>query len=267
MIIKGGTMVSSEYFESLKKMQEILARKNELELEIVAAPDALTNRKALLEDLKARYIEKDKQSEELKTKIALLKADLFATESKKESSEKAMDNIKTQREYETLEKEIDEANKKASEIRKELQGLEVAFNDLDAKITQNHEEIEQTESWIAAKAEEMDVEIKKMEEELDRLKQEEKEICPDMPESEIFKFERIIKNKKGQGIVSIHEGACEGCHIVLPPQFINEVRAGDEIKYCPYCSRILFYEGNESFQDDDTLVFDDSEMGGLADLV
>ena len=260
-------MIRDDFFESLQKMQEILARKNQLELEITAEPGNLVIQKNLLERLKTEYVAKDKTLKELSEKIAVLKAELTATERKKESSEKAMDNIKTQREYETLEKEIDEANKKASEIRKELQGLEVAFNDLDAKITQNHEEIEQTESWIAAKAEEMDVEIKKMEEELDRLKQEEKEICPDMPESEIFKFERIIKNKKGQGIVSIHEGACEGCHIVLPPQFINEVRAGDEIKYCPYCSRILFYEGNESFQDDDTLVFDDSEMGGLADLV
>ena len=260
-------MINAEYFEVLKKLQEVLARKNELELEIVEAPDALTNRKALLEDLKARYIEKDKQSEELKTKIALLKADLFATESRKESSEKAMDNIKTQREYETLEKEIDEANKKASEIRKELQRQEIEFNDLDAKIAQNHEEIEQTESWIATKAEEMDAEIAKKKEELERLENEKKELCPDMPESEIFKFERIIKNKKGQGIVGIKEGACEGCHIVLPPQFINEVRAGNEIKYCPYCSRILFYEGSESFQEDDSLVFDDSDMGGLADLV
>jgi hypothetical protein len=260
-------MITNEYFESLRKMQDILARKNELELEIIAAPDALTNRKALLEDLKSRYIEKDKRSEELKTNIATLKADLFATESKKENSEKAMDNIKTQREYETLEKEIDEANKKASEIRKELQSLEITFNDLDAKITQLHEEIEQTESWIATKAEEMDSDIKKKKEELDRLKKEEKEVCPDMPESEIFKFERIIKNKKGQGIVSIRDGACEGCHIVLPPQFINEVRAANEIKYCPYCSRILFYEGDESFREDDSFVFDDSDMGGLADLV
>jgi len=260
-------MINSEYFDVLKKLQDVLARKNELELEIVEAPDALTNRKALLEDLKSRYIEKDRQSEELKTKIALLKADLFATESKKENSEKAMDNIKTQREYETLEKEIDEANKKASEIRKELQSLEIAFNDLDAKITQNHEEIEQTESWIAVKAEEMDSEIAKKKEELKRLEQEKKELCPDMPESEIFKFERIIKNKKGQGIVGIKEGACEGCHIVLPPQFINEVRAGNEIKYCPYCSRILFYDDSEYFQEDDPLAFDDSDMGGLADLI
>ncbi|MGP1438711.1 MAG: zinc ribbon domain-containing protein [Treponema sp.] len=260
-------MITNEYFEALKKMQDILARKNELELEILAAPDALTNRKALLEDLKARYIEKDKESEELKTQIALLKADLFATESKKESSEKAMDNIKTQREYETLEKEIDEANKKASEIRKELQSLEIKFNDLDAKIIQNHEEIEQTEAWIATKSEEMDSDIKKKKEELDRLLKEREEVCPDMPESEIFKFERIIKNKKGQGIVSIKEGACEGCHIVLPPQFINEVRAGTEIKYCPYCSRILFYEASSSFQEDDPIIFDDSDMGGLADLV
>ena len=260
-------MVNNEYFDVLKKLQEVLARKNELEIEIVEAPNALTNRKALLEDLKARYIEKDKQSEELKTKIALLKADLFATENKKESSEKAMDNIKTQREYETLEKEIDEANKKAAEIRKELQRYEIEFNDLDAKITQNHEEIEQTESWINTKSEEMDAEIAIKREELERLEQEKKELCPDMPETEIFKFERIIRNKKGQGIVGIKEGACEGCHIVLPPQFINEVRKGEEIKYCPYCSRILFYDESQSFHEDDSLVFDDSDMGGLADLV
>ncbi len=260
-------MISSEYFEILKRLQEVLARKNELEIEIVEAPDALTNRKALLEDLKARYIEKDRQSEELKTKIALLKADLFAIETRKENSEKAMDNIKTQREYETLEKEIDEANKRASEIRKELQSLEIAFNDLDAKITQNHEEIEQTENWIATKSGEMDREIAKKKEELDQLEKEKKELCPDMPESEIFKFERIIKNKKGQGIVPIREGACEGCHIVLPPQFINEVRSGEEIKYCPYCSRILFYDDSEYFHDDDSIAFDDSDMGGLADLV
>lgn len=260
-------MINSEYFDVLKKLQEVLARKNELEIEIVEAPSALTNRKALLEDLKARYIEKDKQSEELKTKIALLKADLFATENKKESSERAMDNIKTQREYEALEKEIEEANKRASEIRKELQRYEIEFNDLDVKITQNHEEIGQTESWINTKSEEMDAEIAIKREELERLEQEKKELCPDMPETEIFKFERIIRNKKGQGIVGIKEGACEGCHIVLPPQFINEVRKGEEIKYCPYCSRILFYDESQSFHEDDSLVFDDSDMGGLADLV
>ena len=113
----------------------------------------------------------------------------------------------------------------------------------------------------------MDADIAKKKEELERLEQEKKELCPDMPESEIFKFERIIKNKKGQGIVGIKEGACEGCHIILPPQFINEVRKGEEIKYCPYCSRILFYDESQSFQEDDSLAFDDSDMGGLSDLV
>jgi hypothetical protein len=30
--------------------------------------------------------------------------------------------------------------------------------------------------------------------------------------------------------------------MVLPAQFANEVHHGEKILFCPYCSRILFYE-------------------------
>lgn len=260
-------MIRDDFFESLQKMQEILARKNQLELEITAEPGNLVIQKNLLERLKTEYVAKDKTLKELSEKIAVLKAELTATERKKEDSEKAMDNIKTQREYESLDKEISEANKKATDIRRELQHLDVEARKIDDEINQTQVQIEQNEAEIAKKSEDLQDSVQAKAQEIEELEKAKKTICPDMTEDDIFKFERIIKNKKGKGIVAVRDGSCEGCHIVLPPQFINEVRDAQEIKYCPYCSRILFYEKTQAPLIESDEVFDSADIGGLADLV
>jgi RNase P subunit RPR2 len=82
----------------------------------------------------------------------------------------------------------------------------------------------------------------------------------------IFKFERIIRNKGGQGIVAIKGGVCMGCHMILPVQFANEVRLGKDVKdivFCPYCSRVLYYEESEQGEEE---FFDNEDSGSLSDL-
>jgi len=56
---------------------------------------------------------------------------------------------------------------------------------------------------------------------------------------------------------------CSGCSMILPAQFVNEVRQSNRIIFCPYCSRVLFYEeGSES----EEVVLVDIESGSLSDL-
>jgi len=78
------------------------------------------------------------------------------------------------------------------------------------------------------------------------LEKKEKSITPGLDEEILFKFERIIRSKAGLGIVPIEHGVCSGCHMILTGQFVNEVHRGDGIRFCPYCSRILFYEQEET---------------------
>ena len=52
--------------------------------------------------------------------------------------------------------------------------------------------------------------------------------------------------------------------MILPGQFANEVRRGENILFCPYCSRILFYE--ESDENEDESYFNIDDAGSLADL-
>ncbi|AGT44256.1 zinc ribbon domain-containing protein [Treponema pedis] len=257
--------MDNDVFEKLRALQDILAKKNELEAEIKDAPKSLVTREELLERLKSGYIDKNSEYEELRKAIAVLKADLFEAEDKREKSEKAMDNIETQREYEVLQKEIDDATAKAEGVRKELQRLEHNFRILDTSIKQEEALIAQNEAELKESRQKLDSEVAEKNAKLEALKKEEEKLSPCLSDETMFKFDRIIKNKHGVGIVPVKGTVCMGCHMILPAQFVNEVRADNEIKFCPYCSRILFYEDSDGSTEQDAF-FDDSDMGGLADL-
>lgn len=260
-------MVTNDVFEKLRVLQGILAQKNTLEKEILEAPRSLTGDEEALKRFKTDFIEYNSQYEDIRSKIASVKNELSETEAKKENSEQAMDNIKTQREYEALDKEIQESEKKCVELRKELQRLEKAFKQSDDKIKETEAIIEESEKGIEQRKAALDGEIRSKKAELENLKTEEAKLSPGLSEETMFKFERIIKSKNGLGIVPVRSGVCAGCHMILPSQFINEVRESKEIRYCPYCSRILFYEETGINGADNGVVFDDSDMGGLADLI
>jgi hypothetical protein len=90
------------------------------------------------------------------------------------------------------------------------------------------------------------------------LEKREKTITPGLDEEILFKFERIIKNKSGLGIVPIDGGVCNGCHMILPAQYANNVRRGEGIMFCPNCSRILFVPDEEDTADE--AMFEDVDI-------
>ena len=115
---------------------------------------------------------------------------------------------------------------------------------------------------------------------LKELVAEEAKITPGLDEEMLFKFERIIRTKEGLGIVALRAGVCTGCQMILPPFFANRVRIGEEIMFCPNCSRIVFYGGEDEFSadpfdaaaaefDDEDLMFDDEpeEIEAAVDAV
>ena len=57
--------------------------------------------------------------------------------------------------------------------------------------------------------------------------------------------------------MSLTKGVCTGCYMILPPQFVNTVRLGERVEFCPYCSRILFYQEDEEGEALETAVVDE----------
>ena len=256
-------MAMEDMFGKLRSLQEILSQKIKLEQEIVEIPKVLVTQEELLARLKKTFIEKNMEFEKAKKNANDLRAQLAEAESTREKSEKNMDVISTQREYEALDKEIKDASEREQQYRKELQKEERMMADLDEQIKQSTAMIEQQEQDLTERRAGIEADIAGKKGQMRNLEQQEQSIVPGLDPEVLFKFERIIRNKMGRGIVAIKGGVCTGCHMVLPVQFANMIHEGKDIVFCPYCSRILFYE---ELEDGEEVYFDTEDSGSLSDL-
>jgi len=256
-------MVTENDLDKLRSLQEIIYEKIGLEKNIQEIPKLLGTQEELLNRLKKTFIDKNADYEKIKMEEADIRNRLFEAESSREKSEKNMDSVATQREYEALDKEIHDASEKEQQYRKDLQQKEKLIAELDEQIKQQSSLIEQQEKELDDRRKKIEAEISDKQKQIENLHKKEAKLTENLDTEVVFKFERIIKNKMGIGIVAIKGNVCMGCHMILPVQFANEVRIGEEFVFCPYCSRILFYEESSEGEED---YFNTEDTGALSDL-
>lgn len=262
-------MATVDIFEKLKQLQDILVEKYDLQAKVDEAPKQLDSQEELLERMKREFIEKNTEYDAVKDNVSKLKFELDEAIRTRENGEKGMDNISTHREYEALEKQISEATAKENEIRKELQKNEKVLEEIKENLKSTEEMINGQEEDLAASKETLENQLADYKNSLTHLQAEEDKITPDLDQEILFKFQRIIQ-RNSEGIVAVKNGVCSGCHMILPAQFANTVRQGENIMFCPYCSRILFYEESEnedenvySLADFDDFSYDDDDDSSI----
>ncbi|MCR4579751.1 MAG: nucleic acid-binding protein [Treponema sp.] len=259
-------MATAETFENLKNLQEILVQKYDLEKKVSEAPKQLSNQEDLLTKTRKEFIEQKSAYDAIQEKVTKLKADLEDAVKSREEGEKGVANSTTHREYEALEKQIAEAKDKEEEVRRELQKEEKDLAALDERLKITEDSINFSEQELKTSRESIDNEIAQYNSKLAELQAEEDKITPNLKQETLFKFQRIIQ-RNSEGIVAVRNGVCTGCHMILPANFANEVREGEnngdkDICFCPYCSRILYYEEVSEDQQED--YFDIGVAGSLA---
>lgn len=254
-------MQMSEVLDKLKNLQDVLAEKYDIEAKVQELPSTLEGSTEGLERFKKEYIDLNAEYEAEKAKVAALKVELDEAERTREAGEKGMDAIQTHREYEILDKQINEAQEKENAVRKELVKEEKILSELDDKLKGKEELIASTESYVNDTKNSLSEELNAFNSQLEALKAQEDSMSEGIDPEVIFKFQRIIQRNR-KGIVAVRGNVCDGCHMILPAQFANEVHRGEKILFCPYCSRILFYE--ETSDEDSFYSMDDA--GSLADL-
>ncbi len=259
-------MMVQKIFEKLHELQGILSEKIEIEREVYDSPKLLSNQEELLARLKRSFIDKNAELEATIERQREVKVLLSEAEISRETAEKNMDAVSTQREYELLEKEIRDFSEKEQQYRKDLQKIDRDIELFEEGQTRDAALIAQQEAELAERKTNIESGLQDKHKRLKELEKTEKRIGKGIDEEILFKFERIIRSKLGVGIVAIKNGVCSGCHMVLPAEFANQVRAMEEVVFCPYCSRILFYDEVEEKEEVEGAFFDDDDMGGLSEF-
>ena len=217
----------------LSEIDRIRTLRGELPLEVEDLEDEV-------EGLKTRMERTHKEIAELRSSVNALKGDIEIANGKINTYKEQLDNVRNNREYDTLNKEIEFqtlevelCNKKIREaINSEKQKeelLETSQNQLDERLQDLEEKKNELDEIVA--------ETKADEEKLrEKAKNLELSIEPNLLRS----FKRIRKSSRnGLGIVYVQRDSCGGCFAQIPPQRQLDVRIHKKIIVCEYCGRIL----------------------------
>jgi len=62
-------------------------------------------------------------------------------------------------------------------------------------------------------------------------------------DSELIRKYTIVKEKvKSRAVVAVKNAVCQGCNLNIPPQLYNDLQRFDDLKFCPHCQRIIYWE-------------------------
>lgn len=160
-----------------------------------------------------------------------------------------MMEAKTNDQYRAFQHEIDFCQQ---EIGRAEENILVRMTDAEP-LDKN---VKAAEGALAIEKKQVDAEKKEAEqktaadrEEIAQLMTERGEIAKQMTPRIFSEYERIRKGRAGVAIAEAVNGRCSRCNIGLRPQFLQELKRGDQLMYCESCKRILYYNPPQSFDD------------------
>jgi len=237
--------------ELLIQLQDVLKGKFELEAEITALPADLNEQKANLAEANKAFLDikdaLDVATERFNKNIV----DYEDAKAARAESEKRMELMTTQKEYEALQKEINDAKQKESGLLRARESSSKEVTELQAELDEQLKICDEIQAEVTKKSEEIDAIVEEKKAQVVELEAKCLEIKERGISEELYKkFSQIVKNKNGVGIVAVKNHVCQGCHMILPVQFVNDIHIGNTTEFCPYCSRILYYEESEGENED-----------------
>jgi predicted nucleic acid-binding Zn-ribbon protein len=154
--------------------------------------------------------------------------------------EKQSDNVKNNREYEAINKEIEN---QTLEVKLAEKHIKDANEDLLEKSLQHdkvNKQIEAKEKNLEHKRSELDKIIADTEKEEKAINKDISKSRESVDERLLTSYERIRKSyRNGLAVVPIQRDSCGGCYNSIPPQRQSEIRQRKKIIICENCGRIL----------------------------
>jgi uncharacterized protein len=154
-------------------------------------------------------------------------------------SETNMKEIKTNKEFQAVGREITAARKQVTDLEEQLLQkigqIEELTGELAAKKSQCDELAENSAQRVVAKQAEID----KIQSEIDADIVRRESVAEGLPASLVKKFTILREQRRGRALAIARDGYCMGCNMHLPPQLYNNLYKNEELLTCPHCQRIL----------------------------
>ena len=159
-----------------------------------------------------------------------------------EKAEGRLPEIKTQKEYLAVLKEIDSAKKINKDILDQIQEKDNQISALELEREEKLDSLNALKEKVKGRCGEIRQALQDSEVNLTDMSARRDNKLEPLPVALRKRYQLLMERRAGVAIVEARNGTCLGCNMQLPPQMFNSLFRTQEIQSCPHCSRLLFVE-------------------------
>ncbi len=215
------------------ELDQIGVLKGELPIEVSDLEDEIAGLETRLEKLQGAV-------GEVEHEIARHQANITEAKTLEERYKKQLDEVKNNREFDALSKEI------------ELQGLEVQLSEkkireAQAQISGKQEVLQEVKDRIDGRKNDLENKKVELEKIIAKTERQERKLAKASKAAQKGIEERLIKAytkireryRNGMAVVSVQRDSCGGCYNKIPPQMQLEIGMRRKVMVCEHCGRVL----------------------------
>jgi predicted nucleic acid-binding Zn-ribbon protein len=234
--------------ELLEQLQEIdlqvdvlKTAKNNLHTDMNVIGRALDDAREGLAGLQTRAAQLEKDKIELEASHATELVNI-------QRSETNMKEIKTNKEYQAVGREIAAARKQVTELEEQVLQKITQLDELNTEIAGCQETLAELEQNTEQRRSEKQGEIDKVQQDIDTDCLRRDVITKELPANVVKRYDSLRAQRRGHAVAVARDGFCQGCNMHLPPQLYNSLFKCEELITCPHCQRMLILKHQPAMQ-------------------
>ncbi len=217
----------------VSEIDKIKMLRGELPLEVQDLEDEIAG-------LKTRLANLDEEIIHIETAISNKKNAIKESEALIAKYTEQQENVRNNREYDSLSKEIEFQNLEIELAEKRIKEFTTEKESKNDLVNSSKEILKEKEEDLERKQKELEDITAETKIEEEKLKAKAEKIESFIEPRLLSAFKRIRKNaRNGLAVVTIQRDACGGCFNKIPPQRQLDIASRKKIIVCEYCGRIL----------------------------
>ena len=210
--------------------------KGELPIEVSDLEDEISG-------LNVRAKKMENQLAEINREIVQFQNNIKESEALIIRYEKQLDNVKNNREFDALTKEIELQKLEIQLSQKRMKEAESNKANKQESVDAIISKTQQRTSDLETKKVELEKIIEKTEKDENKLNKESEKARKDIDDRLLKSYDKLRSAyRNGLAVVTIQRGACGGCFNRIPPQLQIEIGVMKKIIACEHCGRVLVDE-------------------------
>ncbi len=233
-----GKLSMKEMLKLLLTIQEYDSKLLELEMRKSFFPDLLKQLKDEVENLEEKLTQKKERFSEVKKEIDMLELNLATEKTGLDTSQKRLMKVSNNKEYDAVQTEIRTHENNIAEIEQQVIVLMDEQETLEKEVSEIEEKFGEKQKENKSRIKEIETNASQIDSIIEKVRAERENLTNKVSPRLIRKYDMIRSGKQGVAVVPIVDRACGGCRQALPPQRIQEIRAG-KLVICENCGRII----------------------------